>query len=239
MPTIKKNDFIEIEFTGKSNNEIFDTTDKQEAKSIGLEVEVKPMIVCVGNQMLIKGFDESLEGKEINKKYSIHLTPDKAYGKRQPGLLKIIPIKVFHQQNMNPVPGMMVQLDNYIAKILSVSGGRVSVDFNNPLAGKEIDYDFKITRIVSDDTEKVNALQEFFFKMRFDFEIKQDEKSKTKKVIFKKQEIKPFVDIFKNRFKEMTGLDFEVEEVKEAKQEKKENKQEKSKTKDNSTTQSQ
>ena len=238
---IKKNDFIEIEFTGKSNNEIFDTTDKEEAKSIGLDVEVKPMIVSVGNQMLVKGFDELLEGKETGKKYSIHLTPEKAFGKRQPGLVKILPIKVFHQQKMNPAPGMTVQLDDYIAKILSVSGGRVSVDFNNPLAGKEIDYEFTIKRKVDDDAEKINALQDFFFKMRFDYEIKQDENSKTKKVIFKKQEIKPFIDVFKNKFKDMTGLDFEVEASglakqnknndnesgREEKEEKKEKKQEK------------
>jgi FKBP-type peptidyl-prolyl cis-trans isomerase 2 len=212
MP-IKKNDFVEIEFTGKSNNLVFDTTNKEEAKSIGLDVEVKPMIISVGNQMMVKGFDEILEGKEINKKYSIHLTPDKAFGKRQPGLVKILPIKVFHQQNMNPAPGMTVQLDNYIAKVLSVSGGRVSVDFNNPLAGKDVDYDFTIKRIVEDNTEKINALQDFFFKMRFDFEIKD------KKVIFKKPEIRPFVDVFKPRFKEITGLDFEVvEEKKEGNQ---------------------
>lgn len=212
MTTIKKNDFIEIEFTGRSNNEIFDTTDKEEAKNIGVEAEVKPMIVCVGNQMLIKGFDDTLEGKEIGRNYSIHLSPDNAYGKRNPGMIKIIPIKVFHQQKMNPVPGMTVQLDNYIAKILSVSGGRITVDFNNPLAGKEIDYDFKINRIITDDKEKINALQDFFFKMRFDFEIKD------KKIIFKKEEIKPFLEILKNKFKEMTGFDFEVETKPEEKQ---------------------
>jgi FKBP-type peptidyl-prolyl cis-trans isomerase 2 len=204
MP-VKKNDFIEIEFTGKSNNQVFDTTDKEEAKSIGLDVDVKPMIISVGNNMLVKGFDEALEGKEIGKKYSIHLTPEKAFGKRNPSLIKIIPIKVFHQQQMNPVPGMAVQLDNYIAKILSVSGGRVSVDFNNPLAGKEIDYDFKINRLISDNQEKINSLQDFFFKMRFEFEIREN------KVIFKKQEIKPFIEAFKSRFREITGLDFEVE----------------------------
>ena len=222
MATVKKNDFVEIEFTGRSNDEIFDTTNQEEAKQIGLEIGVKPMIVSVGNEMLVKGFDDSLEGKEINKKYSVHITPDKAFGKRKPDLVKIIPIKIFHSQNMNPVAGMTVQLDNYIAKILSVSGGRVSVDFNNPLAGKEIDYDFTIKRLITDNTEKINAMQDFFFKMRFDFEIKEN------MVIFKKQEIKPFIEVFKPRFKVMTGLDFEVEDAKEAKpKEKLEEKKEK------------
>jgi len=215
MTTIKKNDFVEIEFTGKANNEVFDTTNPEEAKKIGLEADVKPLLVSVGNEMLLKGFDDSLEGKEIGKDYSINLTPDQAFGKRNPSMIKTMPIKIFHEKQMNPYPGLTVQMDNYIAKILSVSGGRVSVDFNNPLAGKDITYDFKVKKIVDDNNEKINALQDFFFRQRFDFEIKD------KKVIFKKPEIKPFVDVFKERFKIMTGLDFEVEEAKEKKETKK------------------
>ena len=227
MSTIKKNDFIEIEFTGKANNEVFDTTDREEAKKMGIEADVKPLVVSVGNQMLLKAFDDYLEEKETGKKYSLKLSPEKAFGKRNAGLIKTMPIKVFHEKEINPYPGLTLQLDNYIAKILSVSGGRVIVDFNNPLAGKEVEYDFTIKRKIEDDSEKVNALSEFFFKQRFDFEIKEDEKTKTKKVIFKKQELKPFVDVFKQKFKDMTGLDFEVEEAKkEKKQESKETKEE-------------
>ena len=208
MTKIQKNDFIEIEFTGKANNEIFDTTNKQEAKQMGLEADVKPIIICVGNQMMLKGFDDELEGKEINKKYSIHILPEKAFGKRDPAMIKTIPMKVFREKNMNPVPGMALQLDNYIAKVLSVSGGRVIVDFNNPLAGKEIDYDFKITRKIEDINEKINALQNFFFKQKFEFTL--DEKNK--KVIFKDEKIKPLVQMFNQKFKDMTGFDFEVVE---------------------------
>jgi len=226
MPTVQKNDFVEIEFTGKANNQVFDTTDKQEAKKTGLDVDVKPIVISVGNQMVLKGLDDFIDGKEIGKKYTLNLTPEKAFGKRNPSLIKTIPIKIFHEKQMNPVPGASIQMDNYIAKILSVSGGRVIVDFNNPLAGKEIEYEFTITKKVSDDKEIVNALQDFFFRMKFDFEIKTD--GKTKKVIFKDEKIKPFVQVFNKKFKEMTGMDFEVEEKKEKVQEKKENTQENS-----------
>jgi len=190
-----KNDFIEIEFTGKANGEIFDTTNKQEAKKINLQADVKPIIVSVGNQMLLKGFDELLEGKEIGKKYLIKLEPEKAFGKRNPQLIKTIPMKVFKEKNMNPVPGMTLQMDNYIVKILSVSGGRIIVDFNNPLAGKGVEYAFKILRKIDDIKEKINALQDFFFKQRFNFELKD------KKVIFSDEKIKPVIQMFKQKFK--------------------------------------
>jgi len=200
-----KNDFIEIEFTGKANGEIFDTTNKQEAKKINLQADVKPIIVSVGNQMLLKGFDELLEGKEIGKKYLIKLEPEKAFGKRNPQLIKTIPMKVFKEKNMNPVPGMTLQMDNYIVKILSVSGGRIIVDFNNPLAGKGVEYAFKILRKIDDIKEKINALQDFFFKQRFNFELKD------KKVIFSDEKIKPVIQMFKQKFKDIIGQEFEVE----------------------------
>jgi len=230
MDTIQKNDFIEIEFTGKSNNEIFDTTNPEEAKSIGLDVDVKPVIASVGNEMLLKGLDEALEGKETGKKYSVHITPDKAFGSRNASLIKTIPIKIFREKNMNPAPGMVFQLDQHLVRILSVSGGRVIADFNNPLAGKEIEYDFKILRKVNDDKDKINAIQDFFFRQRFEFNI--DEKNK--KVIFKDFKIKPIIDVFKDKFKTLSGFDIEVaeEKPKEKKEEsKKEKAEEKSKEK--------
>lgn len=236
---IKKNDFIEIEFTGKANNEIFDTTHKEEAKKIGIEADVKPIVVSVGNEMLLKGLDENLDGKEVEKPYSIKLAPEKAFGPRNPSLIKTIPMKVFKEKNMNPYPGLTVQMDNYLAKILSVSGGRIIVDFNNPLAGKEIQYDFKILKKVEDINEKINSLQDFFFRNRFEFTINE----KDKKVIFKEEKIKPFIDIFKDKFKEITGFDFEVEktnpkekEEKSKEETKKEEKKEEEKTETKSIT---
>ncbi len=210
MEKIKKNDFIEIEFTGKSNNQVFDTTNAEEAKKIGLQNPevIKPLIISVGNQMILKGIDEELIDKELNKEYSIYLTPEKAFGKRNPSLIKTYSLSHFTKQKINPYPGLVLQLDNVIARVISVSGGRVTIDFNTPLAGKPVDYNFKITKKIINDKEKINALQDFFFKKRFNFEIK--EKDNSKRINFDK-EAEIFLQIFKDKFKDMTGFEFEVE----------------------------
>ena len=114
---------------------------------------------------------------------------------------------------MNPYPGMTLQLDNTIAKVISVSGGRVMMDFNNPLAGKEINYTFKITKKITDNEEKINTIQEFFLKQKYEFKID----TKDKKVIFKEKMIKPFFEMMGQKFKDMTGFEFTVEEEKEEK----------------------
>jgi len=202
---VKKNDFVEIEFTGKikDTQEVFDTNIKKEAEKISLNIEEKPLVVCIRQEMLVKGFDKSLDGKEIGKKYKINLSSEEAFGKRNPSLIKIIPLNVFKQKDINPVSGLMLNLDGMLAKIITVSGGRVITDFNNPLSGKEIEYEFEIKKKVTDEKEKINSLQDFFFKKRFNLTIKD------KKIVFEK-DAAPFLKIFEKKFHEILKKDIEI-----------------------------
>jgi len=206
MARTKKNDFIELEFTGKikDTGEIFDTNIAEDAKKMGEGIEVKSLIVCIGQGMVIKGLDKELEGREINKKYMIELSPDKAFGQRDPKLIRLFSLNTFREKNVNPKPGMVFALDNMLVRIISVSGGRVLVDFNNPLAGKTIVYEFRIKKKITDEKEKVNALMNFFFKKRFDFEIKDN------KIIIKDRKAEGFVKLFGKRFKEILGLELSL-----------------------------
>lgn len=213
METVKKNDFIELDFTGRANGSIFDTTKKEEAKELNAKPEdIKPLIVCVGQGMVVSGFDSALEGKEIGKSYFIKLTSEQSFGKRKANLVRILPIKSFLEKNVNPQAGMMLALDNFLVKIISVSGGRVTVDFNNPLSGKDIEYDFTILRKVDKIEDKVSCLTEFFFKMPLKFRVENN------KVVFEEKKLKPLVDIFKNKFKEILNLEVDFEDKKEEKQ---------------------
>ena len=120
---IKKRDFIEIEFTAKnlSNNEVFDTNIIEEAKKLNMNVkDIKPLILCVGEGFVVKGFDEALEGKETDKEYTIKLQPEKAFGKRDKNLIRLIPLKMFLEQKIMPQAGMTLALDNNLVKVVSV-----------------------------------------------------------------------------------------------------------------------
>jgi len=85
---------------------------------------------------------------------------------------------------------------------------RSSSKNNNPLSGKDIDYDFKILKKIEDTKEKVSALQDYFFKQTFEFEINE----KNKKIIFKDEKLKPLIDMMNQKFKEMIGFSFEIKE---------------------------
>jgi len=216
----KKHDFIELEFIGKniSDNEVFDTNIKEEATKINPRVkEVKPLVVCIGADMVVKGLDEELIDKETGKKYVAKLSPEKAFGKRDGKLIKLVPKRFFIEQKINPLPGMTLALDNSLVKVVSSSGGRVMIDFNNPLAGKDVEYEFTIKRILSDNREKVNAIQGFLFGKEFEFDIDEEKK----KIIFSELQLMPILNAFKEKFKELMGFDVEIL-AKKKKEEKKE-----------------
>ena len=205
--TTKKNDFIEIEFTGNitGTDEIFDTNIKADAEKAGLDIKnIKPFALSIGHHMLPKGLDGDLEGKEIGKSYALDLNPEDAFGKRDPKMVKMVPTKLFHEQKIDPQRGMQLSLDGRLVRVLSSDRGRTLVDFNNPLAGKKVTYKYKMNRTISDEKEKIDSLQEFLFRKKFEF-------NKTGEVVTfnVEKQMEPFIKMFAPKFEEIMGLKIE------------------------------
>jgi len=158
----KEKDFIEIDYIGKikDTGEIFDLTIEKEAKDLKVynpKGEYKPLIICLGKNDVVQGLDEQLIGKETNKQYAIEVPPEKAFGKKNPKLLKIVSTNIFLKQKINPVPGLQINLGNMVGTIRTVTGGRTIIDLNHPLAGKTLTYKVKINRIITDEKEKLEG----------------------------------------------------------------------------------
>ncbi len=157
---IKKNDFVELDFTGKlkDGGHIFDTTVAAVAKENGLpEKEYKPIIICIGERHLFPGLDDALLGKELGT-YTLAFEPEQAFGKKDAKLIQMIPLNKFKEQKIDPVPGLQINVDGTIGTIIRASGGRVMMDFNHPLAGRPVVYEVTLKRIVTDKKEKLEAL---------------------------------------------------------------------------------
>src|SRR3989338_11697710 len=101
-----------------------------------------------------------------------------------------------------------------MAKILSVSGGRIIADFNNPIAGKTVIYNVDITRKIEDVGEKAKAFMDFLFRRDLNFKINGD-----KIVVETEKNMVKFVELFKDKFKEILNLDLDVVEKKDEKKE--------------------
>jgi len=206
----KRNDFIEIKFTGIANGQIFDSNVEEDIKKLNPEAKPQKTLVVIGQGMVVSGLDKALEDKEFDKEYEISFKAKEGFGERRRELMRTIPLNSFTQQKVNPQPGMVLALDNHVVKIIAVSGARVTADFNNPLAGKDLSYKFKIIRKVSDDKEKAETLFNLFFRAVPEFEVKE------KSVIVKgPKAMESLIDHYKEKFKELMDVELKFEEKEE------------------------
>src|SRR3989338_4513746 len=151
---IKKNDFIEVSYTGKTKEEnfVFDTTEETVAKEAGIynpEGKYGTLIICVGQHHLLPGLDKFVEGKDLGN-FTVELPPEEAFGKKNAKLIQLIPTSKFNQQRIQPQVGLQVTIDGHLGVIKTVTGGRTLVDFNHPLSGKNVLYEISIKKKITD-----------------------------------------------------------------------------------------
>ncbi|MDY9926664.1 peptidylprolyl isomerase [Methanosarcina sp.] len=165
---IQKGDFIKLSYTGKfEDGRTFDTTDEELAKK---EEIFNPRglyggdVVIVGAGHTIEGLDEDLEGKEAGYSGTVSIPPEKAFGPSNPKLIETVSITKFQDRNVHP--GLPVELDGRRGIVSRVIGRRVTVDFNSPLAGKTVTYQYTIEKVLEDDVEKIQGLLALYTGMR-------------------------------------------------------------------------
>lgn len=160
-------EFVRINYIGriKESGEIFDLTDEAVAKKSGLHdprVRYGPVPVVTGSNMILPALEDELKKMGVGEKKTVELAPEKAFGQRDSRLIRIFTESQFRKHDMAPAPGMKVEVNDLTGRVLSVSGGRVRVDFNHTLAGKTIVYDIELTEKIEKADEKVKALVQYY-----------------------------------------------------------------------------
>ena len=147
---------------------VFDTTDESIAKKNNLHSEkavYTPSAICVGEKQILPGLDEQLEGKEIGKHYTVKLQSEKAFGKRDIKKMRIVSMSTFKEHDVQPQSGLQIDVDGELGIIARISGGRIIVNFNHPLAGKEVTDEFVMRRKITETAEKITAFFHTLFKI--------------------------------------------------------------------------
>ncbi|MFH1107556.1 MAG: peptidylprolyl isomerase [Candidatus Micrarchaeota archaeon] len=160
-------DFLKVEFSVRGKDgALIDSTDAEEARKAGIYDENKrygESLVMLQDPRFIQGFKNALLNAEIGKKLQANLKPAEAFGERDESLVKLLPLQKFREQGIDPVPGLQVALDDFRGRVQSVSGGRVRVDLNHELAGREVSYEFTVKKRITEAAEKAGALADEVF----------------------------------------------------------------------------
>lgn len=152
-----------IDYTAKikETGEIFDTTMEDLAKNERLYKEgeiYEPKLIVIGEGWVLKALDENLHSLKINKTEAIEISPDKAFGPRDPEKLKRVSLRRLREKGITPKLGMRIEYEKRLATIRTMGGGRVLLDFNPPLAGKTLIYEVTAKKKLRTRREKVLAL---------------------------------------------------------------------------------
>ncbi|MBN1785208.1 MAG: peptidylprolyl isomerase [Candidatus Bathyarchaeota archaeon] len=162
MP-IQKSDFIIVDYTGrvKETGEVFDTTSEEIAKENKLHKEgdiYEPRLVVAGEGWVLKALDEALLKFKLNKNETVEISPENAFGNRDPEKVKLVPIRRLAARGITPRLGAQIEYDKRLATVRTMGSGRVTLDFNPPLAGKTLVYDVTIQKQLKTAEEKISTL---------------------------------------------------------------------------------
>jgi len=156
---VKIGQFVELDYSGRlDNGEIFDSTNPKEA-----EGAKGPLIIIMGAGHLIKGVEKALLEMQPGDQRELDIPPEDGFGRRDAKLIKLYKLQEFRKQQVAPYPGLRLTIDNRLGQVVSVSSGRIIVDFNHPLAGRQLHYRVKVIRAVEQLDEQMKGLLTFHF----------------------------------------------------------------------------
>ncbi len=161
--TFNKGSLILIDYTAKvkDTQEVFDTTIEEDAKKHSLHdanVKYQPKLVSVGESWVLKGLDEALANTKMGDKLTVEVTPDKGFGTRDAGKVRMIPLRKLGEDADKVSVGDTIEVDDKKGIVRFIGSGRVQVDFNHRFAGKTILYDVNIVKSLETDDDKIQGI---------------------------------------------------------------------------------
>lgn len=145
MEKIQNGQYAQVHYTGKlADGTIFDSSEGRQ-----------PLEFKVGSGQVIPGFDQAIEGMEVNEEKNFLLKTEEAYGPVRDDLKKDFPRDMLGEKEVElgqelwfktpqgPVPG----------KILALETDTFTVDFNHPLAGRDLEFSVKLVGLSDSPTQ--------------------------------------------------------------------------------------
>jgi len=161
--TFNKGTLIQVEYTAKvkDTQEVFETTIEDEAKKHSFydaNIKYQPKLVSVGESWVLKGLDDALANCSVGDKTSVEVTPDKGFGERDSGKVRMIPLRKLGEDAEKVSVGDTIEIDQKKGIIRFIGSGRVQVDYNHRFAGKTIIYDVNILKSLDSDEDKIQGI---------------------------------------------------------------------------------
>ncbi len=172
---VAKDVVVSIEYTLKVEGEVVDYSDRDE-----------PLEYIQGHDQIIPGLESALAGMAVGESKEVNVSAADAYGEMDNEAMVQVDRSDFPEEVPMEI-GTQVQvrnMDGHVldARIAAIEGDQVTLDFNHPLAGKDLLFNVTIVALRNATEEEIehghvhgDDMEEEFDDDDFDFEDDEDE----------------------------------------------------------------
>ncbi|CQH57837.1 FKBP-type peptidylprolyl isomerase [Halobacterium hubeiense] len=173
---LQEGDFVQLSYTAYTvdSGELVDTTDEEVAEEEGVdteEQEFSPRTIVIGEGHIFEDVEDDLVGKDVGDTGEVVV--EQAFGEYDDEEVRTVSANKIPEDER--YPGAHVDIDGEHGHVEAVIGGRARVDFNHPLAGEDVEYEYEILDQVEDTVEKARGLLQMYFDAELDMHLETDE----------------------------------------------------------------
>jgi FKBP-type peptidyl-prolyl cis-trans isomerase SlyD len=145
---VQDNVVVTMHYQLKVDGELYDASEEND-----------PLVFLQGHQNIIPGLEKELYGLKIGETKEVQVDPKNGYGEIDKDAIQDVDRAEF-PSDIPLEPGVELEMkdqdgNELYARIVSVSKDRVKLDFNEPLAGKELDFRITIIDLREATAEEV------------------------------------------------------------------------------------
>ena len=174
--------FVRIGYTARTADEgqLVDTTDPEVAEEEGVDDQgpFEPRVIVLGEGHLFPEVEDDIRGREVGDEGSVVVSAAEAFGEYDEEEVQTVSADKIDEDDR--YPGARVQIEGQQGVLETIIGGRARVDFNHPLAGEDIEYDYEVLEVVEDDLEQAEGLLNMFLDLDLEMWIETDEVEETR-----------------------------------------------------------
>jgi len=175
---LQDGDFIELAYTARTveSGDLVDTTDEEIAEEEGVDTEEQefaPRTIVLGEGHLFEAVEADILGSEVGDEGSVTVPAVDAFGEYNEEEVRTVSADKIPEDDR--YPGAHVDVDGQHGHVETIIGGRARVDFNHPLAGEDVEYEYEILDTIDDRVEQAQGLLATYFDVELDMEIETDE----------------------------------------------------------------
>ncbi|RDZ61571.1 peptidylprolyl isomerase [Haloferax sp. Atlit-12N] len=175
---IQDGDFVRLAYTVRTieDGDVVDTTDKEVAEEAEIDVEgyeFEPRVVIVGAGHVFPEVDEALIGAEAGDEGTVEIPAADAFGEYDEDEVRTVSANKIDEDDR--YPGAQVTIDGDQGRLETIIGGRARVNFNHPLAGEDLEYEYEVLELVDDREEQASGLLGMYLQQAPEVWIQTDE----------------------------------------------------------------